>query len=171
MANSYANPGRVEPFPDIHDHRFHDALDVVAYAEVGGIVSGERRCSSWHLDRDGRFACGTRATLCDSLAEWADDPERLVRAFIAARRDGGCASRWVIIDERGPVDGPCSLPGEEDAEQFLRLRRQLEVVGIRLLDAVIFDGANRWWSMSELLTGSTRWEARPFPLRLEGRVA
>ena len=45
----------------------------------------------------------------------------------------------------------------------MRLRYQLEVAGIRLLDAVIFDGGNRWWSMCELLTGSSTWNDRPFP--------
>lgn len=62
---------------------------------------------------------------------------------------------------RWPGDDPA--PSEADVEHFVRLRNQLGVVRIRLMDAVIFDGGVQWWTMCELLTGTTTRNDRPFP--------
>ena len=146
-------------FPEIAGRSFSSAHDVARYAVDGGILSGDRRTHSWHLDRTGEFTCGTRATVCDSLESWSAHPKRLIDAFLTARPALTCSPHWVVIDER-PTSGfdACSPPGEHDAEQFLRLRRQLEVAGITLMDAVIFDDQRQWWSMCELLTGSAEWK-------------
>ena len=116
------------------------------------------------LGRDGRFVCGTNGTALDSLRAWACDPERLVQSFLEFRRQGTCTPDWVVVDERpARYPGNDPAPSEADVEHFMRLRYQLDVVGLRLLDAVIFDGERRWWSMCELLTGTTRWNDRAFP--------
>ncbi len=147
--------------PDIGERPFLCADDVVRFAEMGGVLTGQQRTESWHLDRHGHFTCGTRPTMMDSLADWAANPRRLIEAFIAGRPGRTCSPVWVIVDERPTVNwGGCEPPGEADVEQFLRLQRQLEVAGIRLVDAVIFDDRRHWWSMCELLTGSTTWSMR-----------
>ncbi len=156
-------PALPGPFqvPDIADRSFLCADDVADFAVAGGVLTGSRRTESWHLDRTGHFTCGTRATMSDSLAAWALDPHRLIEAFIDGRPERTCSPLWVIVEER-PSSGVerCDPPGEQDAEQYLRLRRQLEVAGITLLDAVFFDDRRHWWSMCELLTGSTAWSRR-----------
>jgi len=150
------------PGLDIAARPFLCADDVAQCAVEGGILTGQRRTQSWHLARDGQFTCGTRATCSDSLADWAAQPNRLIEAFLDGRAEGSCSPIWVVIDERplGLTD-PCEPPGEHDAEQYLRLQRQLEVAGITLVDAVVFDDQRHWWSMCELLTGTTAWSARP----------
>lgn len=144
----------------VHDFAYRNASDVARFAEAAPLLTGVATTESWHLDRDGRFVCGTNGTRADSLQKWADDPTRLVRAFLAGREKGTCSPRWVIVDQRDPVD---AQPGEGDVERFQRLRSQLEVAGMTLMDAVIFAHDGWWWSMSELLTGSTEWELRPYP--------
>jgi len=148
----------------IHDFEFRDANDVARFAERAPLLAGEATCESWHLDRDGRFVCGTNGTELDSLRDWAFGPERLVQTYLEFRKQGTCTPNWVVVDERPsrwPGDDP--TPSEADVEHFMRLRYQLEVVGIQLMDAVIFDGQAQWWSMCELLTGTTKWNDRRFP--------
>ena len=155
----------------ITDVAFRDALDVARFAERAPLLRGRANCESWHLDRDGRWVCGTNGTARDSLRDWSADPERLVRSFLEFRLAGTCTPNWVVVDERArerPGDDP--EPSEADVEHFLHLRHQLEVVGITLMDAVVFDGADGWWSMCELLTGSTAWGARPFPESTAARL-
>jgi hypothetical protein len=150
--------------PDLNvaDRPFFCADDVAQFAVEGGILTGQRRTHSWHLDRDGRFTCGTRAKFSDSLADWAAQPNRLIEAFLEGRPERSCSPIWVVIDERpSGREDPCGTPGECDVEQYLRLQRQLEVAGITLVDAVAFDDQRHWWSMCELLTGTTAWSARP----------
>ena len=175
MAHTYIPANRFDidshGRPHIGDGTFHDARDVVAFAEAGGVDTGVTSCESWHLDPDGRFVCGTRGTSADSLERWAADPERLVRAYLDSRVVGSCTPRWVVVDCRPHVDvvGPDGsglrpvvpvVITEADPERFLRLQRQLDVIGITLLDAVVFDGRGRWWSLRELVTGSIRWPQR-----------
>lgn len=149
---------------DIADRTFADAVDVARFAEEGGVLVGQSRCESWHLDPVGRWVCGTRGTMCDSLDQWAADPHRLLRAYLEGRVAGSCTPRWVIVDERPQWETDPTTPTEADVEQFLRLRRQLAVAGITLVDAVIFDDRLHWWSICELVTGSTRWGEFDIPL-------
>ena len=48
---------------------------------------------------------------------------------------------------------------ESDAEAFMTLRQLLAQDGIELLDAVIFDETDHWWSMHELTSGTSKWPA------------
>ena len=143
------------------DRLFASGLDVARSAAAGDVLVGQRRCESWHLDRDGRFVCGTRGTVLDSLANWANDPRRLVDAFLNGRSAGACSPTWVVVDERlAQSFEDAHPPGELDVEHFMRLRRQLDVAGITLVDAVIFDDQRHWWSINELLTGQMQWATR-----------
>lgn len=161
MAHTLDRSVPVDDELGIDDFEFHDARDVARFAERAPLLTGAPNCASWHLGRDGRFSCGTNGTALDSMREWAVEPERLVQTFLEFRKQGTCTPDWIVVDERPPGDAP--EPGEADVEHFMRLRYQLEVAGIRLMDAVIFDGGDRWWSMCELLTGTTTWNDRPFP--------
>lgn len=164
MAHTLDRSIPVDEQLSIFDFTYRDARDVVRFAERSPMLSGVANCESWHLGREGAFTCGTNGTALDSLRHWASNPERLVQSFLEFRTRGTCTPRWVIVDERSgcyPADDPA--PSEADIEHFMRLRYQLEVVGITLMDAVIFDGDERWWSICELLTGTTEWGASPFP--------
>lgn len=50
---------------------------------------------------------------------------------------------------------------EADARAFIVLRSKLRRIGVSLLDAVVFDDHQRWWSLHELTSGSTRWPVAP----------
>ncbi len=164
MAHTLDQSVPVDDQLSLHDFEFHGAGDVARFAELAPLLTGEANCESWHLDRAGHFTCGTNGTARDSLRDWAMAPERLVRTFLEFREQGTCTPDWVVVDERPPRwPGDDPAPSEADVEHFMRLRHQLEVVGLRLMDAVIFDGGSRWWSMCELLTGTTVWNDRPFP--------
>lgn len=165
MAHTLDQSIAVDDQLSIHDFEFRDATHVARFAERASLLTGAANCESWHLGRDGRFSCGTNGTALDSLREWALDPERLISTFLEFRKQGTCTPDWIVVDERPPRwPGDDSAPSEADVQHFMRLRYQLEVVGIRLMDVVIFDGGARWWSMCELLTGTTAWNDRPFPI-------
>ena len=143
------------PSPEITTHRFADALDVVALAEVDRLIGWKTWPEVWHLDDEARFRCYFRASTMDGVKRWADDPSDLHRSRIAGIADGGCPKRWLIVDSRPtgirqPVD-------DGDAEAFLRLRDELGTVGLTLVDAVVFDDRWHWWSMHEETSGTTRW--------------
>ncbi len=65
-----------------------------------------------------------------------------------------------LCDRSAAAGEDARPPGERDVEQFIRLRRQLDVDGITLVDAVIFDDQRHWWSINELLTGQMKWATR-----------
>ena len=145
-----------EPLPSIDEFPFTDALDVVAYAEVDLCVGKLTWPEVWHLDDEGVFACYYKASTGDSIVRWAEEPWPIERSRRDGLANGGCADRWVIVDSR-----PTWLsdqPGEADACAFLRLREHLRaVMGVELLDAVVFDDDGHWWSMHELTSGTTAW--------------
>jgi hypothetical protein len=151
-------PGEV----DIADFTFHGARDVVAFAERGGVCIGRPRCASWHLDDTGRFVCGTRGFFDDTLAGWVANPSRLLAAASDGVAGQPCGTRWVVIDERTAARSG-DVIDEGDVRHFLELRCALARVGVDLLDAVVFDDRGRWWSICELLTGSTRWGEHRLP--------
>ena len=139
----------------LFDRAFVSAHDVADHMATTTYLTGLDFCESWHLDSHGRFQCGTRNSALDSLDQWADDPDRLIEAVVDASKYGGCTTRWVVIDER--AGGRRPTPDESDVEQFVRLRVHMAEVGVDVLDCVTFDGEDRWWSMCELLSGSTEW--------------
>ncbi len=89
-------------------------------------------CISVHLDSDGSFTCGTRATILDSLEQWATDPSRIVNAAATTT----CGRRWIIFVRQ---DSP---PNEHDASHFLDIRAALACEGVDLIDCVIAWNAN-----------------------------
>ena len=146
------------PLPDITEFPFHDALDVVAYAEVDACVGWQTWPEVWHLDDDGIFCCYFKGSSLDSLSEWADDPWKLERSREEGLANGGCADRWLVVDSR-PV-WFAEPPGEGDACAFVKLRARLrERIGVELVDAMVFDDEGHWWSMQELTSGTTAWPA------------
>lgn len=78
-------------------------------------------------------------------------------------RTAGCPGHWLIIDSRPSGRFGGSQVDAGDAEAFLRLRPQMDAVGVTLLDAMVFDDQCHWWSLHELSSGSTTWA--PPPLR------
>ena len=150
------------PPPSIDDFRFHDAVDVVAYAELNQCMGWRTWPEVWHLDPEGNLACSFKGSSLDSLVEWGLDPSDLERSRWEGLAVHDCPNRWVIIDSR-PV-GFSDPPGEGDAWAFLELRRHLAGIGVDLLDAVVFDDDGHWWSMHELTSGTTAWgtgDAKP----------
>ena len=85
-------------------------------------------CTSIHLDHDGAFTCGTRATVLDSLEAWATDPSRIVQA---ASTIDTCGRRWIIFVRQ---DTP---PTENDASHHLDIAAALACEGVDLIDTVI----------------------------------
>lgn len=149
-----------DPFPSMTEFAFHDALDVVAYAEIDLRIGHITWPETWHLDETGTMACAFQGSSCDTLKRWSRDPSPLYRS----RREGlattGCAGRWLIVDSR-PVGLPFRPPVDNgDARAFLRLRRHLARIDVELVDAVVFDDEGHWWSLHELTSGTTAWSCQ-----------
>lgn len=143
--------------PSICGKTFHDAFDVVEFERISNLVAWRTWPEVWHLDDTGEMRCYHKASSLDSIREWADDPRTLLLAREQGLRNGGCADRWVIIESRTAMWHGEGIVSEADAKAFLDLRALLSRHGIELLDAVIFDDANHWWSMHELTSAGTRW--------------
>jgi len=155
-----------DPLPSIAEFPFNDALDVVAYAEVDLCIGWNTWPEVWHLDETGVLACAYKASSCESLVGWAQDPWQLERS----RREGlasagGCADRWLIVDSRPTwLSEP---PNEADARAFIELRAHLQdSIAVELVDAVVFDDDGHWWSMHELTSGTTEWSPAPVTRRV-----
>lgn len=119
----------------------------------------------WHLDDLGGFKCGFNGSSNDSIHRWAEDPWALHRWRVEGLLDGGCTTRWVIVEPRPHWRHREGVMSESDAEAFLRVRRGLSMIGVTLLDAMIFDDENHWWSLHELTTGSLDWPGATGPGR------
>ena len=158
--HTYNKPPTTTPVPNLDDFRFNDALDVVAFAEVDACMGWRTWPEVWHLDDDGVFACYYKGSSCDSLVDWAEEPWPLERSRREGLAHGGCADRWLIVDSR--PRGFREPPHEADAYAFLRLREHLrDVIGVELVDAIVFDDEGHWWSMHELTSGTTAWAPAP----------
>lgn len=146
--------------PDLGDVRFRCAEDVVAHAAVDPTFGWRTWPEVWHLDPDGALTCGYNASTMCTLVGWADDPSPLRRSRSEGLADprSDCGEDWLIIDSR-PVWMGDLRPSvsESDARAFLILRTELHEIGVRLLDAVVFDDAGHWWSLHELTSGTTNW--------------
>lgn len=165
MAHIFSSPPIDEQFiaPSALGRTFHDALDVVEFAELGGAGCGQARCESWHLDDTGLYTCESRACRGDTLADWADDPGPLIAAATKQVGPLSCGNRWVVVEGRSTSMNDEVVVDEGDVQQFIEFRCEMARVGIDVVDAVIFDDQSRWWSICELLTGSTRWAEAPLP--------
>lgn len=148
-------------YPDLGSFRFRRAEDVVELARLDPFIGTATYPDVWHLDRDGEMTCRSQASSLDSLQRWAVDPWSLLMSRATGLSDGGCTPDWILIEPRPAWRHPTSVVDESDAAAFLRLRGVLARVGVNLLDAVIFDDAQHWWSLHELTSGTTTWEQRP----------
>lgn len=150
--------GEVLDLAPIDSWRFADALDVVALAQVDRCIGWRTWPEVWHLDDEGRFNCCYKGSSIDTLRAWADDPTPLRRSRREGLRSrGGCTARWMIVDSRPAWRRPPPVVDDLDVEAFGRLRREMASIGITLLDAVVFDDDNHWWSLHEITDGTTSW--------------
>ncbi|MGH9212650.1 MAG: hypothetical protein ACRD2C_18575 [Acidimicrobiales bacterium] len=150
--------GEVAETPPIDSVCFTDARQVVARAQVDTCIGWMTWPEVWHLDGEGRFCCYFKGSSLDSLRGWADDPSPLRRSRLEGLRGGGCADHWVVVDSRPSWRYPAMRVGEPDVEALIQVRQALEPLGVGLLDVVIFDDRQHWWSLHELSSGTTRWE-------------
>lgn len=152
-----------EGFFDLGSHPLRCPEDVEQWARRHPTIGWMTWPEVWHLDHDGRFCCYYQGSTPDSIKRWADDPSDLQWSRDEGRRTTGCTDHWLIVDSRPTKmrDGP--TVDESDVEAFLRLRPQVEAMGVHLLDVLIFDDQCHWWSLHGLTTGSTAWA--PPPLR------
>src|ERR1700730_313157 len=152
-------PDGIGELPRVEDYRFRSALDVVAWAQRDRTIGWKTWPEVWHVDPDGEFQCYHKGSSLDGLERWAEEPEDLCRVRYQGEAGPGCPSRWSIVDSRPAWLYHEPIVSERDAEAFVTIRNALAADGIELLDAVVFDDARHWWSMNELLTGTTTWPA------------
>jgi hypothetical protein len=139
--------------PEIGDFLFTSTLDVVRYAELDRASTWRTWPELWHLDDTGAFRCYSKGSSCDSVRTFAKRPAELLRCrdFDV---DDSCPDRWVIIEPRHP-ELRCYRVDEGDAAAFVKLRRALARRRVTLLDVIILNEENQWWSLHELTTGTT----------------
>lgn len=144
--------------PSIVGLKFRDALDVVEHERISNLVAWRTWPEIWHLDASGEMQCYSKGSSCDSIRRWAEDPYSLLAPRLEIPMPKGCGDRWLIIESRTLLwDEDGETVSELDAKAFVELRTLLADEGIDLVDVVIFDDADHWWSMHELTSGSTRW--------------
>lgn len=137
---------------------FTCAEDVVAKASLWPLM-GRATCPEvWHLDPVGHYVCGWTASSLCTLTGWAEDPSELHTHLRYTRLDGCTHDRWIIVDSRPTGDSTRPPVSEADAAAYRRIRTILRHQGIDLLDAVVFDDEQRWWSLRELTSGTTDWQ-------------
>jgi hypothetical protein len=71
--------------------------------------------------------------------------------------DDSCPDRWVIIEPRQPYADDRYRVDEGDAAAFVKLRRGLARRSVTLLDVVILNQDNQWWSLHAITTGTPAW--------------
>ena len=106
-----------------------------------------------HLNGEGEFCCYDRGSTGESVFDWEHDPEPLLRSRscgLASR--GGCPPNWLIIETRPDwLTALEVVPGEGDVKAFLQVRGVMAEIGVNLVDDVVFDQTNRWWSLHDFL--------------------
>jgi hypothetical protein len=147
----------IDDLPSITEFRFRCALDVVSWAQLDRTIGWKTWPEVWHLDDGGVFQCYQKGSSLESLTGWADDPQNLFRSRWEGLALGGCASRWLIIESRPLCMYSPPTVTEADVAAFESVRRSLASLDVDLVDAMVFDDARHWWSINELLTGSTTW--------------
>ena len=154
--------------PNIDEFRFNDALDVVAWAELDRLVGHWRNWpETFHIDETGRFHCYDKSGTGATVRQFAEDPTYFEDSRLGFL-EGGCPPRWFIVESRPRcVYEDEQQPTEGDVAAFMALRRRVAARGIALVDDIVFDDAFHWWSMQELVSGSTAW---PSTAELLGRV-
>jgi hypothetical protein len=139
--------------PKIHDFRFTSPSTVMEWARRDRWVKSKTHAYIFHLNVDGKFCCYSRAPSGESIFDWAEDAADLLRARrcgLASR--GGCPPNWLIVETRAQGSPNLEVvPSEGDVEAFLEVREVVTEVGVHLVDDVIFDQTNRWWSLHEFI--------------------
>jgi hypothetical protein len=141
--------------PSISDFVFASAVDVIRYCELDCTSTWRTWPELWHLDDIGAFTCYSKGSSFDSVRTFAKRPADLLRCR-DFDPDDSCPNRWVIIESRHPYNDHYRV-GEGDAEAFVKLRRGLARRGVTLLDVVVLNQENQWWSLHELTTGTVTW--------------
>ncbi len=144
--------------PAISSCRFRNPLDLVDYAAVDRTIGWKTWPEVWHLDAEGALQCGWRASTLDSIKSWAADPSPLLEARAHCATEGGCTDRCVVVDSRPAIIYPPPAVDESDVAAFAIVSKHLADVGVRLLDVVVFDDRQHWWSLHEFTTGATEWD-------------
>jgi hypothetical protein len=142
--------------PDIGEFRFHSALDVIRYCEQDRTSTWRTWPELWHLDDSGAFVCYSKGSSFESVRTFAERPADLLRCrdFDV---DDSCPDWWVVIEARHPYTEDRYRVDEGDAAAFVELRRGLARRGVTLLDVVILNQDNQWWSLHEITTGTPSW--------------
>ena len=143
-----------------NSRRFTCADDVVELAMLDPRIGCAPWPEIWHLDEEGAMTCCLRGCTCDSLVGWARDPSPLRDLREEGLDLGRCGSDWVIVESR-PRGGGAPRVSQLDVEAFMLLRTELHDVGVRLVDALVFDDRGHWWSLRELADGTTTWASQP----------
>jgi ferredoxin len=156
----WAPDGSDDP-PGLEEFRFRSALDIVSYAQHWCCIGRNTWPEVWHLDDEGAFHCGFRASSRDSIREWARDPDDLCISRQQGLATRACPNRWLIVESRPESTSPHAVVDERDAQAFLQLRRRIVQIDpvLELVDVMIFDDAYHWWSLHELTTGTMEWPA------------
>ena len=141
--------------PNPFDHLFRDAADLAAFAELDRLSLWRTWPEIWHLDSDGFFTCMTKGTTSLTVRSIADRPQTILGCRLAPSPD--CPDNWVILEHRMAWQRDGMDVTDIDATAFVRLRRELAEFGITLLDVVIVNDDLRWWSLEEMVNGSTAW--------------
>jgi hypothetical protein len=136
--------------------RFTCAEDVVELAMLDPRMGRGTWPEIWHLDHNGALTCCLRGCTCDSLVGWAHDPAALRELREEAAELEHCGTDWLIVESR-PGEGTDPRISQVDVGAFVLLRSELHDVGVRLVDALVFDDRGHWWSMRELADGTTKW--------------
>jgi hypothetical protein len=150
----------LDNLPRIAEVRFNSTADVIDWAERDRLIGWKTWPEVWHLDDAGEVRCYYKASSCDSIQRWADDPHGLFASRNEGIRSGGCTDRWLIIESRNLWGPDEPIVSEGDAAGFVEVRRLLADIGVLLVEDVIFDDAHHWWSMNELTSGSLAWPIR-----------
>jgi len=142
--------------PQLTSFVYRDALDVVRYSELEPLTTWYTYPHVWHLDDGGVWRCCSRGSSFDSVRRYADEPEIMLHCRETPVKPP-CPNNWVMLEPRRPHREDEYQVSEEDARAFIILRGRLAVYGISLLDVVVFDQDNHWWSLHEVTSGTTAW--------------
>ena len=144
--------------PDEFSYR--NALDLIAYAEQDPFTMRQTWPDVWHLDSEGRWQCASRGSSLDGVQQFASRPKEML-ACRNVSLGTVCPDYWVMLEPRQRWRRERCEVDEHDAACFVTLRQHLPRAGVTLLDVVITDEDERWWSLHEWTTGSTAWTFAP----------
>lgn len=153
---------REDARPDIQDFRFTAPSAVMEWARRDRWAASKCQPYVFHLNVHGKFCCCARGSSGESISDWASDPADLLRSRrcgLASR--GGCPPNWLVVETR--PDGAPALevePREDDLRSFLEVREVMAGVGVHLVDDVIFDQTNRWWSLHDFVAPGEAYSLR-----------